>query len=69
MRNSETSDFIFQGDQEMTKYEYIEQQRNNMRIAMERTTGEMRAVWESKYRYFEEKLNNLTVEEAGEIVE
>lgn len=52
----------------MTRHEQLEQQKDHCRVAMERTSGVMRAIWESKYFYFENKIQNLTVEEAGQEV-
>lgn len=53
----------------MTKYEKLCKQRDLCQSAMFKTEGFMKAIWEAKYFYFQNKIDKLTVEEAGEIVE
>lgn len=52
----------------MTKYEKLCKQRDLCQSAMIRTDGEMKAIWEAKYTYFQGIIDKLTIEEAEEEV-
>lgn len=53
----------------MTKYEKLCKQRDLCQSAMIKTDGEMKAIWEAKYTYFQNQIDKLSIEEAEEIVE
>lgn len=52
----------------MTKYERIEKAKENINLAIKRTTGKMRAIWIDKLVEVEELQGNMTIAEAMEAV-
>lgn len=49
----------------MEEYQKLQKQRDNCQSAMIRTSGEMKAIWEAKYTYFQGKLENFNKKERG----